>query len=112
MAESVRQGRVVTMESLPTLSDGTAGGVERDAATFEWCRELVDEFHLVDEPAIAAAMRRVLLDDHVLIEGSAGVAVAAALDLGARWPGGRVAVIICGGNVGPKTLLRVLTPPS
>ena len=34
----------------------------------------------------------------------------AALDLGARWPGGRVAVIICGGNVGPKTLLSVLTP--
>jgi threonine dehydratase len=112
MAESVRQGKVVALESLPTLSDGTAGGIERDAATFEWCRDLVDEFHLVDEPAIAAAMRRALFDDHVLIEGSAGVAVATALELGTRWPGGRIAVIICGGNVGPKTLLAVLTPSS
>jgi threonine dehydratase len=108
MAESVRQGRIVEMESLPTLSDGTAGGVEPDAITFPWCRDLVDHWELVEEDAIAAAMRATLEREHLLIEGSAGVAVATALRLAGRWQGGRVVVLVCGGNVGLETLRTVL----
>lgn len=108
MAESVRQGRLLALESLPTLSDGTAGGVEPDAITFPWCRDLVDEWDLVEEAEIAAAMRAALLDEHLVIEGSAGVAVATALRHGSRWRGGRIVALICGGNVGPETLRRIL----
>jgi threonine dehydratase len=99
MYESVRSGAIVQMESLPTLSDGTAGGVEPGAITFEWCRTLVDEWELVEEREIAEAMRRVRDDDHLVIEGAAAVAVVAAVRLAGRWPGGRIAVVICGGNV-------------
>ena len=53
MAESIRAGRIVDMESLPTLSDGTAGGIEPQAITFELCRQLVDDYILVSEDEIA-----------------------------------------------------------
>lgn len=108
MAESVRRGEIVELESLPTLSDGTAGGVEPGAITFEWCRDLVDEWDLVSEEEIAAAMRSVLADEHLAIEGSAGVAVATALRMGRRWTGGRVVAVICGGNVSLETLRRIV----
>jgi threonine dehydratase len=108
MAESIRQGRIVELESGPTLSDGTAGGVEPDALTFEWCRTLVDEWVLVDEEAIALAMRQAVLADHLVVEGAAGVAMAAVLAGGERWRGARVAVVVCGGNVGAGTLAGVL----
>ena len=39
MAKSVQVGQILEMESLPTLSDGTAGGIEKDAITFPLCCE-------------------------------------------------------------------------
>ncbi len=109
MAESVRAGRILELESRPTLSDGTAGGVEPGAITFEWCRDLVDEYHLVDEPDIAEAMRLVAGEDHLVVEGAAGVAVAAVLAQAERWRGRRVVAVLCGGNVGSDRLARILT---
>jgi threonine dehydratase len=108
MAESVRAGRIVEMESLPTLSDGTAGGIEPGAITFDACRALVDEYVLVGEEAIGAAIRMCLEGHHMLIEGAAGVAVAAYLDRGAAWERKRVAIVICGANIGVETLKDVL----
>lgn len=110
MAESVRRGEIVELPSLPTLSDGTAGGVEPGAITFDWCRDLVDEFDLVDEAAIAAAMRLVVDEEHLVIEGAAGVAVASLLAQAARWRGRRVVAVLCGGNVSAERLARILRP--
>src|SRR5215213_2446214 len=77
MYESVRAGRIIEVPDEPTLSDGTAGNIEPGAVTFPVCRDLIDELVLVSEAEIAAAMRDVMLADHLVIEGSAGVAVAA-----------------------------------
>jgi threonine dehydratase len=60
MCESVGAGHVVERESQPTLADGTAGGIEKGTVTFPLCRDLVDEFALVEEAEIAAAMRLML----------------------------------------------------
>jgi threonine dehydratase len=43
MAESVKAGRILELESLSTLSDGTAGGIEAGSITFDMCRDLVGE---------------------------------------------------------------------
>ena len=108
MAHSVEAGRIIDEPSLPTLSDGTAGGVEQDALTFELCRELVDEFVLVSEAEIAQAMRRFIDFEHQLIEGAAGVALAAMLKQREGLAGRTIVVLICGGNVSRETLKRVL----
>ena len=108
MDESVRRGRIVEMPSRPTLSDGTAGGVEPGAITFEPCRELVDEWVRVSEAEIRRAMVEILEAHHQLIEGSAGVAVAALVKAGADLGIGRATVVLCGGNLSVDTLREVL----
>jgi threonine dehydratase len=108
MAHSIEAGRIVDEESGPTLSDGTAGGIEQDAVTFGLCRALVDEFVLVSEAEIAAAMRTFIDYEHQLIEGAAGVALAAMLRQKDALAGRSVVVLICGGNVSRDTLKRVL----
>jgi threonine dehydratase len=108
MAHSIAAGRIVDEASLPTLSDGTAGGIERDAITFELCEQLVDEFVLVSESEIAAAMRQFIDYEHQLIEGAAGVALAAMMKQRDSLAGRHIVVIVCGGNVSRDTLKRIL----
>jgi len=108
MARSVEAGRILDLPSEPTLSDGTAGGVEPDAITFELCRELVDEFVLVSEQQIAAAMRQYHDAEKHRIEGAAGVAIAALLSRKSTLGGMKIAVIICGGNVSEATFSSIL----
>jgi threonine dehydratase len=109
MALSIRAGHIVEFASEPTLSDGTAGGVEPDSITFELCRTLVDDWVLVSEAEISAAMRAFIAEHHQLIEGSAGVALAALARKSTELAGQRVAVVLCGANVGLDTLKRVLS---
>ena len=95
------------MPSAPTLSDGTAGGIEENAITFELCQSLIDESVLVSEADIAAAMRIYLEAEQEPLEGAAGVALAAMLQRKAALKGLKVAVIICGGNVSQQVLDRL-----
>ena len=100
MLECVRAGRVIDVPTHPTLSDGTAGGVEPGAITLELCQELVDDWILVEELEIAEAMALVESHHDMKIEGAAGVAVAAHSKTADRWADRQVAIVICGGNVG------------
>jgi threonine dehydratase len=108
MAESVRAGRMLELASGPTLSDGTAGGVETDTITFEPCRRLVDDWVLVDEGAIRSAMLEFMEAHHLMIEGAAGVALAAFLERAERIGGERAVVVVCGGNIALDTLRDLL----
>ncbi len=99
MAASVRAGRVVTVDHRETLSDGTAGGIEPDAITFDPCRALVDEWVLVSEDEIRQAMVRVFDCHRLVIEGAAAVAVAGFLKIASQFTGKTVALVICGGNI-------------
>jgi threonine dehydratase len=108
MAESVRAGRIVEIESGPTLSDATAGGIEAGAITFDLCRRLVDEYVLVSEEEIAAAIRTLIEAEHILVEGAAGVAVAAYQKRRAEFRDKNVALVLCGANISLQTLKTIL----
>jgi threonine dehydratase len=108
MAESIRAGRILELPATPTLSDGTAGGVEPGSITFELVRRYVDRHVIVDEDAIRSATRDVIARHSMLIEGAAGLAVAGCLQERERWAGKRVVVVLCGANIGPATLREVL----
>lgn len=108
MAASVHAGQIVEMPTTPTLSDGTAGGIEEGSITFELCRDLVDEWVEVPEDAIARAMRHCIEQEHMLIEGSAGVAVAAAWKVAESLRGQTVAIVLCGANVSAERLGAIL----
>ena len=108
MHASLAAGRIVEMPSRPTLSDGTAGGVEPGAITFELCRQIVDESLLVSEERIRDAVRLVVGRHHTLIEGAAGVAVAGYLAERHRFAGQEVAIVLCGANIDAAALKEVL----
>ena len=108
-SKSVHPPSILLMRSsLPTWSDGTAGGVEAGAITLELCRSLVDEYVTVTEDEIGESVRVFIEAHHVLIEGAAGVAIASYRKLSKRFAGKNVAIIICGANIGLETLKQIL----
>ncbi len=109
MTRSVAAGEILDLPSEATLSDGTAGGIEPGAITFELCRKVVDDFVTVDESEIAAAMRLFMDSQHQLIEGAAGVAIAGMLARKADLSGRKVVIIICGANISRESLLTVIS---
>ena len=109
MAHSIEAGEILQLPSAPTLSDGTAGGIEPGSITFDLCKELVDDYVLIDEPEIAAAMRTFMDSQHQLIEGAAGVAIAAMLANAADLKGRKVVILVCGANISRESLLSVIS---
>jgi threonine dehydratase len=108
MAASIEAGEIITPHFEPTFSDGTAGGLEDDSMTFDICRELVDEWVDVTEADIATAVTNMIDDHHQLVEGSAGVAIAAAIAHAAQAPGSRIVAVSCGANVSSDALARMI----
>jgi len=107
MSRSVEAGRILDLPSEPTLSDGTAGGIEDDAVTFPLNQAVVDDWVEVDEEQIAAAMKMYMDSEGDVIEGAAGVAIAGVLERAADVAGRKVVVVVCGGNVSQEVLASV-----
>ena len=100
--------KTIDVPCYATLSDATAGGVEEGAITLDLCCTHVDQSILVEEEEINAAMLTVMNQHHMLIEGAAGVAVAAFLKVQENYLGKKVAILICGANIGIEKLRSVL----
>jgi len=105
---SLRAGRIAEFPEKPTISDGTAGGVEPGAVTFDLCRSLIDDFVLVSEAEIVSAMKLLLARERWLVEGAAGVAVAGFLRQRRKYRGKHVALVLCGRNIPSEKARRLL----
>ncbi|MDH5584424.1 MAG: pyridoxal-phosphate dependent enzyme, partial [Gammaproteobacteria bacterium] len=90
------------------LSDGTAGGIEPGAITFPLNQAVIDEWVIVDEDQIAAAMRLYIGREGHTIEGAAGVAVAGMLASTAAIGGQNIVAIVCGGNITEDKLAAIM----
>lgn len=108
MAESIKAGKIIEMETLPTLSDATAGGIEPGAITFDICKKFVDDYILVSEQEIQDAIVTLIKTQHLLVEGAAGVALTSLLKNAKRFQGKNVVVVLSGANISVDTLKKVL----
>lgn len=108
MAESVKRGSVVTQPDLPTLSDSTAGSLEADTITLSLCQHYVDDFVLVSEQEIQAAMRFLATEHHWMVEGAAGVALAGLIQMGKNLKAQKAAAVLCGRNINFEKYLQVM----
>lgn len=104
-------GELLELPWRPSLADGTVGLVEPGAITYPLCRECVDEWVLVGEAEIAAALRLVMREHCVLVEGAAAVPVAAYLQTRERWAGKNVVCLLSGARIGLASLAEVLRGP-
>ena len=105
---AMEAGHPVRVSMEPTLADGLAVPEVGDLA-FSIARDHVDEVIEVGEEAISLAILRLLEWEKGVVEG-AGAASLAAFIAG-RVPqlkGKRVALLLCGGNIDPTTLARVI----
>jgi threonine dehydratase len=107
MYESVKNGKIVDIESLETLSDGSAGGIEETSITFPIVQRLVDDFVLVSEKEISNAIRFIFENEFQVVEGAAAVAVAAYRKLASNIKG-NVIIVICGGNIGIENFKSIV----
>jgi threonine dehydratase len=91
-----------------TLADGLAVPQVGDRA-FALARERVDEVVTVREEHIALAILRILELEKGVVEGAGAVGLAAFLagKLNSLH-GKRVAIVLCGGNIDPMMLTRVI----
>jgi threonine dehydratase len=104
---AMRAGKLVTVDVKDSLADGLAGNVELGSITFDLLTNHVRDVLLVSEDQIAEAMRWMLIHEHVLVEGSAAVGVAALFQQQVDTQG-PVVVILTGRNVASSVLSKLL----
>jgi threonine dehydratase len=101
---ALEAGARVPVDVLPSLADGLAGNVEEGSITFDLLEEHVRDVVLVEEPDIVEAMRWLLEHEHVLVEGSGAVGVAALRRQLLPLDNPTVAVVLTGRNVAASVL--------
>jgi threonine dehydratase len=107
-AASMRTGHAVEVEHQPTLADGVAGGFDADTITLPLAAEVVDDLIDCSEAEIAAGIAQIAWAEKMLVEGSAGMALAAwEKDKGRRGAGTSV-VLLCGANFDRATIAPIL----
>merc|ERR1719427_617114 len=96
MLESIKAGDIVEYESSPTLSEGTAGGIEPGTITFPICRDLVDHWEVLTEEDIKWGIEFMWRTHGAVVEGAAGMALAAARNMRTAIKGKTACVVLCG----------------
>jgi threonine dehydratase len=105
---AMQAGHPVRIETEPTLADGLAiAQVGQNA--FATAAPLVDRTVLVTEEQIAVAILRIVELEKGVVEGAAATPLAACLsgqlpELSRK----RVVLLLCGGNIDPNVLSRVV----
>ena len=106
-ALSFAAGHVVTTDTANTFIDGVACRVP-DATAVEAIVRGAARIVTVSDDECADAIRLLLTTTHNLAEPAGAVATAGLLADRDRQPGGRVATILCGGNLDTHLLTQIL----
>jgi threonine dehydratase len=109
LAASIATGRIVEMRSGASLSDATLGLVEQGAITFPICQSCVDEWPIIEEARLRAAVLLILETHSLLIEGAAALPVAALLQAGQRYRGRTVVLVLSGSHLALPDLAELLS---
>jgi threonine dehydratase len=95
----------------PTLADGLAGNIEAGSVTIDLVRRHVADIVTVTEEEIGDAIRFLVREHGLVVEGSGAVGVAALLQGYVTNDGGPTAVLLTGRNIAPKLLAALLSEP-
>ena len=89
-----------------TICEAVVGGIGRLA--FEMLPDLIDQIIVVEEDAIREALRFMVEDEQLTIEGGSAMVVAAVREYQDLVGGEDIALVISGGNADGVTLSKVL----
>jgi threonine dehydratase len=105
---ALRAGEPTRIDTFPTLADGLAIP-QVGTNAFNIAKDLVDRCVVVSEEQIAVSILRIVELEKGVVEGSAATPLAACLS--GQLPelaGKKVVILLCGGNIDPNVLSRVV----
>jgi len=104
---SWKSGKMETTGVVNTFADGLA---TRSAfeLPLEIMREFLDDFVLVSEDEMKAAVRLYVEKAHTIAEGAGAASLAAAIKMRERLKGKKVGVVLSGGNITTDMLREIL----
>lgn len=106
MYRSVQAGRLVHVEHGPTLSEATAGDIPPE--TLDTVMRYVDEMVIVSEEEIEDAIRHLLFEESIVVEGAGALAPAAVMAHKiAADGGGKIILLLSGRNIDSEVIARL-----
>jgi threo-3-hydroxy-L-aspartate ammonia-lyase len=103
MRRALDNGFPALLGEIDTIADGLAPVIVGEL-TFEHARDLMDDVVTVDDDAIREATALLITRQKLVVEYSGAAATAALLSGKVKPEGGRVAVVVSGGNLDPSVL--------
>jgi threonine dehydratase len=105
LSAALEAGHPVAIDRRDSFVDGI-GSTRLLDEMWPLLRELVDEVIVVSVAEAEQGVRRAAGQAHLVVEGAAGVALAAALS--SSCPGDRIVALLSGGNIDRQILSRIL----
>lgn len=104
---SWKSGKLESTESAKTMADGLATRVAFELPV-SIMRDLLDDFVLVTDEEIEAAIKLYVEKAHTIAEGAGAASLAAGIKIRDRLQGKRVALVLSGGNLPADVLKGIL----
>jgi threonine dehydratase len=97
MFEALKNGYPVTLENIDRFVDGAAVKRVGDI-TFEICKEVLDDMHLVPEGKVCTTILKLYNEDAIVVEPAGALSIAALDDFAGEIKGKNVVCIVSGSN--------------
>ena len=113
MLESIKAGKIVSVEERPSIADALPGPIPKDNLfTFPMCKALLDDIVQVSDSEIKSAMAFIMKHERLIVEGGGAVGVAAVLherllNGSTINVGGPSAAILTGDNIATDKAMKI-----
>ena len=107
MYESIKQGKIVTLDSVSTVADGIQVK-EPGEHTFEYIKKYVDDIVTVSDDEICSAILKLIETQKMIAEGAGAAPLAAVMFNKLPVKGKKAVCIVSGGNIDVTILSRVI----
>lgn len=108
MYDSIQQGEIVPPSTHNTIADAAAGGIEKDAITFEICKKHVYDIQLIKEENIKNAIYFLFKYHHITVEPTAALPIATVLKK-ERYRTKNVVLVLTGKKINRQLLNEIQT---
>ena len=110
MYESLKAGKPVDVKEEETLADCLGGSIGLDNQyTFEICKDVIDDFILVDEDKIAEGIKFNFENHKLVTEGAAATSIMAVKDNLSSHFGKNNICLLCGGNIDSELFSKIIS---
>jgi threonine dehydratase len=97
MLTAIKAGRPVQLDQIDSFVDGAAVKRVGDA-TFDICKRVIDDMHLVPEGKICSTILKLYNEEAIVVEPAGALAVAALDDYADQIKGKKIVCIVSGSN--------------